>query len=335
MLSIASVLTADTGDRRRQLARARPASGAPRPARRTRPPTITSRHVGRRRRRTRPRRSGRPGARPGQADAVESHRDQVRECALADRPPSGPTEAARTRRGRGREQRGRPCGPRARRWRAARRARSPRASSNGSIDRVRVAADRQPRSPRRAAGARVRSRPRGRARSSGTGSRYAPALAEQRDVLLGDVGRVHRREPVAQGAPRNAAARSASRRRPRGRPRSPRGCSETCAWSGSARSAAHAATRAAASGWTARMLWIAAPSRVRGTVGPARPRARSRPRRRRRRNAAAPGRARSRRRGSTRRAASAARRPAAPASITARPIAFGSAYGVPSGPWCT
>ena len=211
----------------------------------------------------------------------------------SSRPAVGPAERRVAVRGRGAQQLAARGGGRARRWPAARRARSrapPRTGRSRPASRCRRRAARR----RRAAAARARCRRRGRARSSGTGSRSRrPRRAARRPssvtcVAWTAVKRSRQRAGVGEQRGRRAAVRgqallvlgrllgdvrvqrplrAPTRRRPR-----------------------------ADSGSTARTLWIAAPTRAAGPLGSASTRSAQRRRRRR-------GSARCRRAGSRRRAA--------------------------------
>ena len=184
-------------------------------------------------------------------------------------------------------------------------------------DRVGVGAEwRAPRRRRRAGGP-ARCRRRGRARSSGRGNvAPAPPSSATSSSVRCVAWTAVKRGPSAPASASSAVGVHAVARR--GSPRSPPAARETCACSGRPPSA-HSATTRAASGSTARTLWIAAPTRA----GPRSASASTR-------SAHASAASRSRKRSDA--AVQVARveqrdphaRPARAAASTARPIAFGS-----------
>ena len=175
------------------------------------------------------------GAVPASATPSSDDGDEVGGRARRDPAAAGPAEARVAARGRGLEQLRRRCGRRARR--VARRSSSSiaRASSNRSMTACESLPTRQRRAglaqpPRRAdavgevaLGRRAQAARRARA-------------AEQRDVVVGQVRRVHRGEALGERAGVGEQSPSASAPCASRHASFSAGCSETCACSGAPRS---------------------------------------------------------------------------------------------------
>ena len=216
-------------------------------------------HVGARSRRRRRTRARCAASVPGQADAVEADGDEVGARARLDpagvRPPEAGVAAGASPRAAGRVAGCRPRSPRREPLVELHRTRLLEHVDDG----VRVAAERERRAGVDAA-RRIAPMPSARSRSVvGHTQQQARGIAEQRDVVVGEVGRVHGGEVCVERTRAGEQPGRACARRPRCTPRSRRAARRRARGAAARPRAPRRRPSRAESGSTARTLWMAAP----------------------------------------------------------------------------